>query len=51
MAFLKHIHLLRDLNKIYNINSKKGTSEKVNDHRPINLCNVFYKFLYKVLAN
>lgn len=37
MAFLKHGHLLRDLNKTYNINSKKGNSEKVNDHGPINL--------------
>lgn len=47
-AFLHHGHLLR--NHITFI-PKKENHFKVNDFRPIIICNVSYKFISKLVAN
>lgn len=53
MGFLKHGHLIRELNKthVILINSKKRKSGEINDDRPISLCNVSYKFISILMVN
>lgn len=51
-AFLKHRHLLNELNKInITLISKKTNLEKANNYTPISLFNVYYKFISKLVAN
>lgn len=50
-AFLLHGHILKELNNIHITLIPKKYPEKINDYRPISLCNVSYKFISKVLAN
>lgn len=51
-AFLRHRCLLKELNKTHiTFILKKENPIKVNDFRYINLCNVSYKFISKLLAN
>lgn len=50
-AFLHHRFLLRQLTGMYiTLIPQKENPTKVNDLRPISLCNVAYKFISKVLA-
>lgn len=50
--FLHHGHLLRELNNTHiALIPKIENPKRVNDHRPISLYNVSYKFISKLLAN
>lgn len=49
IAFLKNRHVLREQNKTdISFNSKNEIPKKVNDCKPISLCNVSYKFILKI---
>lgn len=51
-AFLYHGHLFRELNNTQIVlNPKKDNPKRVNDYRPISLCNVWYRFIAKLLTN
>lgn len=51
-AFLHHGYIFKELNETFIILiPKKKNPMKVNDFRPISLCNVAYKFISKLLAN
>lgn len=50
-AFLHHGQVFKELNNTYiTLIPKKENLFKVNDFRPINLCNFSYKFISKLLV-
>lgn len=49
--FLNFGNMLPDINYTIVLIPKVKSPEKISDYRPINLCNVIYKIISKVLAN
>lgn len=51
-TFFKTGKLIKELNHTFLILALKSTNaSQLSDYRPISCCNVFYKFISKVLAN
>lgn len=51
LAFLKNCLLKKPKKTHKTLIPKEENLDKVNDYRPINLCNDFYKFISILLAN